>query len=112
MSSIAALIDAFSEAALAFRTAVVTEMQVEDAKPLEKSAAIFRIMGTENPETKKPHSASSAEKIVEGEPQYEAFLRSRRKAVFEKLEASAALDAARFRVQAAIATINAQKGVA
>lgn len=45
-------------------------MELEDQRPLKKSEATTRIMGTPNPETNKPHSASSAKDVVESDDRY------------------------------------------
>lgn len=43
-------------------------------RALEKRAAILRLMSSDNPLTGKPHSASSAEAIVESDAEYAAYL--------------------------------------
>jgi hypothetical protein len=73
--------------------AVADEMALEAKKPLQKSAAIQRLVGSENPENGKAHSASSAEKVVESDPTYAAFLAEVRQAVFQKIVARANYDA-------------------
>jgi hypothetical protein len=82
------------EAGIALAAAVVAEMELEARKPSEKSDAIRRLMGSENAETGKPHSASSAEKIVETDRDYAEFLVTMRQAVFSKIIARADYDAA------------------
>jgi len=74
--------------------AVVAEMEMEAKKPAEKSDAIRRLMQQENPETGKPHSASSAEKVVETDRDYANFLTTMREAVHAKIIARAHYDAA------------------
>lgn len=68
-----AAIKAVRTAAQNLGEAKAHEQLLEDGRSLEKSAAIRRLMGTENPETGKPHSASSAEKVVEQDEQYKKY---------------------------------------
>lgn len=74
--------------------ATVRELALEAGRPAQKSAAIRRLMQQENPETGKPHSASSAEKVVETDADYAAYLAAGREAVAVKITARAAYDAA------------------
>lgn len=74
--------------------AVVAELEMEARKAGEKSDAIRRLIGSENVETGKPHSASSAEKIVETDREYAAFLAAQRSIVANKIVARAEYDAA------------------
>lgn len=103
MATIAELIEQYTVAHAALVAAALNELEHEDQKPVAKHAAIMRILGTENVATKKPHTASSAELIVESEPEYAAFLKSRREAVVSKIKARGDVDAAAFRVRAALA---------
>jgi hypothetical protein len=82
------------QAGSALAAAVVAEMELEARKPSEKSDAVRRLIGSENPETGKAHSASSAEKIVETDRDYADFLATMRDAVAAKIVARAAYDAA------------------
>lgn len=72
-----------------------TIQELEDGRPAEKSAAIRRLMQTENPETGKAHSASSAEKIVETDPEYSVYRRRQADAEVEKHRAYGAYEAAK-----------------
>jgi len=74
--------------------AVTAEMELEAKKAGEKSDAIRRLIGSENLETGKAHSASSAEKIVETDRAYADFLATQRDATYKKLVACAEYDAA------------------
>lgn len=85
-------------AALAHR-----EDELESRRPLAKVEAIRRIMGTDNPDTGKAHSASSAEKVVETDPEYFAFLQTQRDVTREKNEAWVWLEAARLRARLYVA---------
>lgn len=69
--------------------------ELEDGRPAEKSAAIRRLMQTENTETGKPHSASSAEKIVETDAEYAAYRRRQADAEVEKHRAIGAFEVAK-----------------
>lgn len=85
--------------------AVAYEMEVEDNRPLAKFDAIKRIMGTTNELTGKPHSASSAESIVESDDEYRSYLLIKRTAVADKIRARAAFDAAVARAQLATGAV-------
>lgn len=74
--------------------AVVAELEMEARKAGEKSEAIRRLIGSPNLETDKPHSASSAEKIVETDREYATFLAAYRSIVANKIVARAEYDAA------------------
>jgi len=110
MSSFLDLLDQHTAAAKKYRDLVSEEMLIEDSRPLVKYAAIGRIMGSENAVTKKPHSASSAEAIVETDGEYWALLKKKRETVAAKLGAQAALESARYRVQHALAVIATLRG--
>jgi ABC-type hemin transport system substrate-binding protein len=90
------------EAADRLATACRAEMELEDERPAQKSAAVRRLMGTENPETNKPHSASSAEKIVETDGEYAAHRRKQYDAVVEKQRAYGAYEAAKLRARLSV----------
>lgn len=81
---------------------VAAVMELEDARPLVKSRCIAAMIGTENPETQKPHSASSAEKIVESHPEYAEHRREQIAAEVRKLMAFGEYDAAKLRAQLAV----------
>lgn len=75
--------------------AVKEEMTLEDLRANIKFAAIERIMHSgDNPLTGKPHSASSAEAIVNLDPEYAAYLTQLRDAVARKIRAKAQYEAA------------------
>lgn len=103
MATIAELIEQYTAAYADLTAAALKELEHEDQKPVAKHAAIMRILGTQNAATGKPHTASSAELIVESESEYAAFLKSRREAVVAKMKARGEVDAAAFRVRAALA---------
>lgn len=58
------------DAARALGDARAREQYLEDRRPLVKREAIRALMQTANDLTGKPHSASSAEAIVEADPTY------------------------------------------
>jgi hypothetical protein len=95
-------IDSIEAAASRLAAACRAEMELEDGRPAEKSAAVRRLMGSENPETNKPHSASSAEKIVETDGEYAAYRRRQYDAVVEKQRAYGAYEAARLRAKLSV----------
>ena len=65
------------------------EMELEEQRPALKRAAIARLMQTTNDLTGKPHSASSAEAIVETDTEYAAHRAKQIDAVCRKIEAKA-----------------------
>jgi len=69
-------------------------------RPLEKDAAIRRIMATLD-NAGKPHSYSSAEKLVEADPTYAAYCATVREAEFHLEEARAHAWAARLMAEIA-----------
>lgn len=96
-------IEAIEQAAERLAIATRTEMELEDQRPLMKTLAIRRLMGMENPETQKPHSASSAEKLVEADPEYSAHRARQAAAVVETIKARGAYEAQRRRADLAVA---------
>lgn len=52
-------------------------------------------MGTINEETGKPHSATSAEKVVEHDEEYRAYRKAERDAEVERLRSLTAFEAAK-----------------
>jgi hypothetical protein len=66
-----------------------------DGRAAEKSFAIRRLMSTTNEETGKPHSATSAEKVVEHDEEYRAYRRAERDAEVERLRSLAAFETAK-----------------
>ena len=76
------------------------EQRIEDERPMIKHAAIVRLMQGTNALTGKPHSASSAEAIVESDPDYAGYLATRRDAVHQHMLAQAERDVARMRALA------------
>jgi len=103
VSPVALAIAAVEAAASALGAARAHEQTLEDQRPLVKSAAIRRLMGTDNPETAKPHSASSAEKVVESDAEYFAHRQQQASAVVATEEARGAFYAARYRAELALA---------
>ena len=83
------------------------EQQIEDERPLAKHEAIGRIMQFTNPLTQKPHSSSSAEAIVESDPDYMAYLVKRRNATHAHMLAQSEREEARLKA-VAFANISAQ----
>lgn len=82
------------------------EMDLEAERPIIKDAAIRRIMEQPNPLNQdKPHSATSAEKLVELDSGYRAHLRRQRDAVYEKNMAFTRMQAAKLTAEMAIALL-------
>ena len=88
------------------------EMDLEATRAVEKDAAIRRIMEQPNPlNNDKAHSATSAEKLVEGDAEYAAYLRHQRETVHQKNIAFTSMTGARLRAELAIAALRASEGV-
>lgn len=103
LADVEALLEQYERAAEEHAQAVVREMELEDQKPIAKAEAIARVMQTENTETKRQHSASSAEKICEADPEYAAFLSAKRAATLRKMNLYTRVVSAKLRAQSAIA---------
>lgn len=89
-------------------------LTLEDGRAMMKSAAIRRLMEIENPETKKVHSASSAEKVVELDEEYAAYRAKQADAEVSRIEAQGAYDAAvlnaRFELARFMAAVTGDSG--
>ncbi len=88
--------------------ATTVEMLTELYRPAEKAAAIQRLMQTTNPLTGKPHSASSAEAVVETDQEYWAFRERQIGLVAQRIRAKAAYDAACYRAQLAVERVRSE----
>lgn len=98
-----AAITRYTAAAERYRGKVAEEMLAAAGKAGAKHSAIRRIMETENELTKKPHTATSAEAIVETDDDYSFYLQHQRLVVAEKLTAEAQMVAAKLEAELAIA---------
>ena len=96
-ASLDAALAALEEAGHALGSARAWEMQLEDLRALVKRDAIERILQTENPLTHKPHSASSAEAIVESDVDYTLHRLNQRVAVIDVDTARGRFEAAKLR---------------
>jgi hypothetical protein len=76
------------------------ELALEDERPVMKVAAIQRLMQGVNPTNGKPHSASSAESMVELDEDYAAYRAKQRQAVVNTIMARARYEAALYAVRA------------
>lgn len=106
-TNVLAMIEAYHTASTKYAECVADEMGLEDRRPLEKQRAVLKIMLETNPATNKPHSASSAEAVVETDPDYMQYRVFQRETVVEKNTAYAAMTAARLRAELGIALIHA-----
>jgi hypothetical protein len=109
-------VDEYEEAGKDYARLSARELELENDRPIVKRQAILRLMGSENPLTTtadkpKLHSASSAEAIVESDPEYMAHLGAQRTVVFEKNMAYTRMTSARLRTELAIGALKAQAGV-
>lgn len=90
---------------------VALETRLEDERPILKQQAVLRVMEADNPLTNKPHSASSAEAVVESDAIYMEYRRRQRVVVLDKNTALTTLTAARLRAELGIAMIHTTAGV-
>lgn len=87
-------------AGAAYATATAHETSLEDNRHVAKLDAMLRVMQTStNALTGKPHSASSAEAVVEMDHEYAAYRANQRDAVRETIKARAAFYAAQYSAQ-------------
>lgn len=98
-------IETYEHAGALYADLAGQEMDLEAQRPIEKDHAIRRLMQTTNELTEKPHSASSAEKIVETDEAYFAALRVQRETVVQKNHAFTRMQAAKLRAEMAIALL-------
>jgi hypothetical protein len=93
-----------------YALAVQRVMGMEAEKAGMKHAAILRLMEQTNPTSRdgKPHSASSAEAVVEFDPTYRAWLGEYSNAVADKIKAEAAMESGRIMAEAAARTVQAE----
>lgn len=97
--AISAVVVAGERVAMAY--SVVQEL--EDSRAEVKVNAIMRIMGNgENPLTKKPHSAASAEAIVETDAEYMALRKAQADAEIERWRALARYEASKLSARLAV----------
>jgi len=94
----------YEAAATRYAETVTREMELNDAQSIHKDRAIRRLMARD--ESGKT-SYTAAEKIVEGEPEYAAFLKLRRDVVLNKNLAQSQREAARMRFELALALARA-----
>ena len=93
------------DAAELYAKARAAEMELEDNRPAHKQVAILRIIKSgPNPLTGKPHSASSAEAVVETDAGYAAYRKLQREAVITAITAGGNYEAAKFRARFLTAT--------
>lgn len=81
--------------------AVEHETRLEDERPVQKLDAILRIMQTTNVANGKPHSASSAEAVLETDHEYMAYRTKQRAAVVATIKARAYYEAMKARARVA-----------
>lgn len=90
----------------ALAQALAEEQTAEDGRAAVKVAAIQRIMEAgPNSLTRKAHSASSAEAIVETDAEYAAYRRRQALLAVARQEACARYEAARLRARLAVALV-------
>ena len=98
-------IEAVRKAGTALAFAISHEAQLIREKPVRKVDAIRRIMQAENGLTGKPHSATSAEAVVETDPEYLVYLRQSTEAVVRRELTRVELVAARLEAQLHLALL-------
>jgi hypothetical protein len=84
MTDAALALEALELAAERCATAHNRVSELEDDRALVKAACIKAMIGTENAATGKPHSASSAEAVVESWPEYQRHRAAQREAEVER----------------------------
>jgi hypothetical protein len=92
----------FERAGESYARLVGREMDLEADRHAQKQAAIRRVMQGINELTAKPHSASSAEAIVETDLEYRDYLRQQTDTVVQKNLALTAAQSARLRAMLAL----------
>lgn len=98
----AAAIVALEEAGERKADAVARCIVLEDQRPVIKARCVAEWVGAENPINGKPHSASSAEAIIESHPVYAEHRALQRQAEVDKILAFARYDAAKLRATLAV----------
>lgn len=101
----------YETARATYTEAVKREMQMQAEKPGKKATAIALLMTQENPLTKKLHSASSAEAVVEAEEGYAAWLLNFRTQVAVKMRAETECEAAKMRAHLQLAVLKIAGGL-
>lgn len=96
-------ISRFMSASIALQHATRVEVEGERRKPVMRRNALLRLVGSLNPLTEKPHSASSAEPLVNDDAEFSAFLRGCTDAVIDRMAAETAVEVTRWHVELAIA---------
>lgn len=104
-------VEAVEVAAKAYGEAQARESELEDDRCFAKRDAIRRIMQLPNDETGKPHSASSAEKVVETDTEYSAFRKTQRDAVVATQLARGRFHAAKLRAELELVVLKDTVGV-
>lgn len=97
----------YQEHALALASLRLEEQKLEDERHIVKMRVIARIMASDNPLTGKPHSASSAEAVVNLDAEYGDYLARQRDVVLQKNIMHGKCEAARIRALA-LANMSAQ----
>lgn len=92
-----------------YAQALARESELHALRGVRKSEAIVRLIGTDNAETGKPHSASSAEKVVESDAEYAAFLKSCRDSVVERIRREAEYEAAKMGAWLVVNSVRAEE---
>ena len=99
VSEVVTLHDAYAEA-------IGARMDLEAARPIEKSEAVLRIMDA------RQLAATPAEKLVESDDRYASFLREHRTAVASEMKAKGRAEASVLRAELAIARVESRPHVA
>ncbi len=101
MSDLETLLTRLQHAAEGLVEATDVVAALEDQRAEQKRNAILRLMQETNPLTQKPHSASSAEAVVETDATYAQHRRAQREAEANKIYARATYECAVLRARAA-----------
>jgi hypothetical protein len=111
-----AAINEYEREGQAYAAFVHRELELEAGRPAVKCDAIRRILGASDaPNTNivngRPHSASSAEAVVETDHGYRAYLTVQHEVVLSKHAAYTRMTSARLRAELAIGALKAQAGL-
>jgi hypothetical protein len=98
-------IDALERAAYELADAVEREQTLEAQRPALKARIAARLVGTDNRQTDKPHSASSADAAAGPDEEYLSHCRAVIAATRAKILASGAFDAAKLRARLAVSSL-------
>ncbi len=96
---------------LVYADGVKLEAEYEADRCMHRRSAILRLMSGTNPLTGNPHSASSAEKIVEADEEYSGYLSQQRQVVLSKNRAHAEAESFWLQAELYISLVKSSAGL-